>query len=140
MYHISRNTISKYLEGDPEKLARTQRKDRINFDSLTGEIVELLKTHTAKEAYSKAVKLGYNEKQSQFYEKCKKLFIEYSLPRIKKNSNGKNTAAVKITRHYVKKTDILQHIWNEKGKISKHDLKQIENAYSAIAKLNNLVL
>ena len=27
MYHISRNTISKYTESDPEKLARTQRKD-----------------------------------------------------------------------------------------------------------------
>lgn len=140
MYHISRNTISRYLEGDPEKLACTQRKDRINFDSLTDEIVELLKTHTVKKAYLEAVKLGYNGKQSQFYEKSKKLFIEYSLPRIKKNSDGKNTADVKITHHYVKRTDIFQQIWNEKGNITKHDLKQIENAYPAIMKLNNLVL
>ena len=140
MYHVSRNTISRYIEGDPEKLACTQRKYRINYDSLTDEIVELLKTHTVKEAYLEAVKLGYNGKQSQFYEKCKKLFIEYSLPRIKKNSDGKNTAAVTITHHYVKRTDIFQQIWNEKGNITKHDLKQIENAYPAIMKLNNLVL
>lgn len=59
---------------------------------------------------------------------------------MKNNSKGKNTANVKITHQYVKRTDIFQHIWNEKVNLSKRDLKQIENAYPAIIKLNNLGL
>lgn len=60
MYHISRHTVSKYIEGDPEKLACTERRDTINFDSL--------RNYTVKEAYSEAVKLGYNGKRTQFYK------------------------------------------------------------------------
>ena len=70
MYHMSRHTISKYIEGDPEKLACTERRSTINFDSLRNEILELLKQYPVKEAYSEAVKLGYNGKLTQFYMKC----------------------------------------------------------------------
>lgn len=140
MYHMSRHTISKYIEGDPEKLACTERRDTINFDSLRNEIVELLRNHTVKEAYSEAVKLGYSGKRTQFYKKCRKLFIEYELPRLKKTSNEKNQVIPKITHHYVKRTDIFQYVWKAEDNINEHDLKQVENKYPIVKELNKTIL
>lgn len=45
MFHVSRHTVSKYVEGDAEKLASPDKIDKINFDTNRNEIIELLKKY-----------------------------------------------------------------------------------------------
>lgn len=71
MFHVSRYTVSKYIEGDAEKLASPDKIDKINFDTNRNEIIELLKKYTVYEAYPKAIEIGYTGKGHSFIRSVK---------------------------------------------------------------------
>lgn len=139
MFHISRHTVSKYIEGDAEKLASPDKIDKINFDTNRNEIIELLKKYTVYEAYPKAIKLGYTGKRTQFYKKCKELFEECNLPRLIKSTHGENIIPQKINHHYIKRTDIFRYLWHGDNHFTENEIKQINDRYTIIEELNDLI-
>ncbi|WP_168080600.1 hypothetical protein [Massilimicrobiota sp. SW1139] len=90
MFHVSRHTVSKHIEGDAKKLASPDKIDKINFDTNRNEIIKLLKKYIVYEAYPKAIEIEYTGKRTQFYKKCKELFEECNLPRLIKSTCGEN--------------------------------------------------
>ena len=71
MFHISRHTVSKYIEGDAEKLASPDKIDKINFDTNRNEIIELLKNIPYMKLIQKQSNQDILEKEHSFIKNVK---------------------------------------------------------------------
>ena len=133
MLGITYNTIRRYKDGDPDLLCRFPEKQRINnsLDKYKKFIIECLTEKMTLAAILNEVhKTDTSIKRTAFNGYCSRLRMEYGINN-KVNTVGKelNLEAIKV--RYIKRKDVLRHLWTGK-RLSKEYFAVVGKEYEVV--------
>ena len=135
---ISRGTVTKYGDGDPELLAEDSRPAFTKLEPFQQEIISLINNKIMrKDIYCHIAKKGYKGGRTQFYKYCEHL-VEMEMVEGPGNLriDELRDEQTKQKYHYVTRNQIFKYIWNGEGDLAKDDIEFIKNSFPVVKVLS----
>jgi len=130
---ISYNTIRRYKDGDPDLLCRFPEKQESGsmIDKYKEFIIDCLNRKMTFTAILNEIhKTDTSFKSTAFKMYCNRLKAEYGINN-KTNTAGKELNLDVIQARYIKRKDVLRHLWTGK-RLSEEDFSTVSREYEVI--------